>query len=509
MRKVFATIVPMLMVAGLVAPPAAHGVVTGTTGSVVKIARPASVRDGALRSNTLIRTFDEMQDVRLTSGLYVNFTASGTYDRQSDLRLSLIPVGTYVRSHLLHADRASDCGTFCYASGTASFDRDVIGVITQGTHLSASDGRLGWTGTAYSTGLSHRGMEFRDFDPPNDEWVTLSSGRQTVTVRMAFANVMDEIRVVSGGFNLAPTARNDYYATDEDTPLFVAAPGLLGNDTEPNPGDFLSASVVSPPSNGTLALAANGSFTYTPGAEFNGTDFFTYRATDAGGLSSVAIATIQVGSVCDAPVAAGDSMVVEEDASVTIEAPGVLANDTDADGDSLEALMDTEPEHGTLELAADGSLVYTPEHNWDQADSFTYLALDSCGLASEPATVEIELIPLPEPTSLIANPAVARLVTSPDAPDVLTVFFPDLSATLTEEETGIPIGGRAVEFYAGEKLVCVDEATDDLGVARCGGVVEEIRALANLGFEARYAGEADYEPSSDIGVLVEIEDSYL
>ena len=79
--------------------------------------------------------------------------------------------------------------------------------------------------------------------------------------------------------NDAPVAVNDSYATDEDTPLTVAAPGVLGNDTDVDSA-ILTAVLVTGPTHGTLTLNGDGSFTYTPAANFNGSDSFTYKAND-------------------------------------------------------------------------------------------------------------------------------------------------------------------------------------------------------------------------------------
>src|SRR5207249_6090059 len=87
--------------------------------------------------------------------------------------------------------------------------------------------------------------------------------------------------------NHAPVAANDSFTTDEDTALTVTAPGVLGNDTDVD-GPVLTAVVVTGPSHGTLALNANGSFTYTPAANFNGPDSFTYKANDGQADSNVA-----------------------------------------------------------------------------------------------------------------------------------------------------------------------------------------------------------------------------
>ena len=79
--------------------------------------------------------------------------------------------------------------------------------------------------------------------------------------------------------NAAPVAADDGYTVAEDAVLTIAAPGVLGNDTDAD-GDTLTAQLVSGPADGTLTLNANGSFTYTPDADANGPDSFTYRAAD-------------------------------------------------------------------------------------------------------------------------------------------------------------------------------------------------------------------------------------
>ncbi|NEU06702.1 hypothetical protein GZH53_00095, partial [Flavihumibacter sp. R14] len=75
--------------------------------------------------------------------------------------------------------------------------------------------------------------------------------------------------------NDAPVALNDAYTTTEETPITIAAPGILVNDSDID-GDPLTAIKVTDPANGTVVLNADGSFTYTPNANFNGTDSFTY-----------------------------------------------------------------------------------------------------------------------------------------------------------------------------------------------------------------------------------------
>ena len=108
-------------------------------------------------------------------------------------------------------------------------------------------------------------------------------------------------------------------------------PGVLDGDTDVD-GDPLTAVLVAGPSHGTLTLNANGSFTYTPNANYNGTDSFTYRANDGSAHSNVATVTITVNAVNDAPVADNDAYATNEDVHWWWPRRGVLDGDTDVEG---------------------------------------------------------------------------------------------------------------------------------------------------------------------------------
>ena len=186
-----------------------------------------------------------------------------------------------------------------------------------------------------------------------------------------------------------PVAGDDAYSTDEDVLLEVTAPGVLDND-DPS----LTAILVSAPSNGILSpsLAGDGSFTYTPNADFNGTDSFTYKGNDGTLDSNIASVTISVSPVNDAPVAGDNAYDAVEGTTLNVAAPGVLGNDSDVDGDSLTATIVTGPINGgILVLNADGSFDYTPTVPAPAADSFTYEACDAEPLC-DTATVSINII---------------------------------------------------------------------------------------------------------------------
>src|SRR6266496_3553325 len=144
----------------------------------------------------------------------------------------------------------------------------------------------------------------------------------------------------------------------------------------------------------TTTMNADGSLVYMPALNFNGIDTFTYKASDGQAQSGIATVTITVTPVNDAPVAVNDdSYTTPEDTQLTVIAPGVLANDTDVDGDALSAILVDGPTHGTLTLNSDGSLVYMPALNFNGIDSFTYKASDGQA-QSGVATVTITVTPV-------------------------------------------------------------------------------------------------------------------
>jgi hypothetical protein len=139
----------------------------------------------------------------------------------------------------------------------------------------------------------------------------------------------------------APTANPDGYSTNEDTPLNVTAPGVLGNDTDPDPGATLTAVLVSGPSSAlSFTLNADGSFSYTPAPNFSGSDSFTYKARDNTNLdSNVATVSITVNPVADGP-------------SVTVSPGGNCANTA---GTMNLTVADDDTPAGSLTLSASSS----------------------------------------------------------------------------------------------------------------------------------------------------------
>jgi len=191
--------------------------------------------------------------------------------------------------------------------------------------------------------------------------------------------------------NDPPSTAADSFTLNEDTTLSIALPGLLANDSDPE-GSPLTAIRVAGPARGTLILNADGSFTWTPPANFNGTDSFTYRASDGLLTSAITTVTLNVLPVNDSPVASDEAYTTSFNTPITVAAPGLLLNDRDVDGDPLTALLATPPAHGVLTLNPDGSFNWTPAVGFSGSDSFQYQASDGITLSAA-ATVTITVTP--------------------------------------------------------------------------------------------------------------------
>lgn len=180
--------------------------------------------------------------------------------------------------------------------------------------------------------------------------------------------------------NDPPTLSDDVVDTEEDTPVVI---DVLANDTDID-GALLPGSVrvTTPPGHGQTAVNnSNGHITYTPNANYNGTDAFEYEATDSGsptpGIARRARVLLTIGAVNDNITANDDAAATDEDVPVTVD---VLSNDTDLDGEPLAALVTlaTPPTHGQATVdSSTGSITYTPAPNFNGTDTIEYVVSDS------------------------------------------------------------------------------------------------------------------------------------
>ena len=291
------------------------------------------------------------------------------------------------------ASTDEDVGT--YSSGSASvldndfdWEGDAMSVTpgtfagTYGTLTINADGTYTYTPFASNQALDDGESVQDSFSYTVSDGSLSDTGTLTITI---------------AGLNDAPVANDDTNSTSEDA---AVSGNVLANDTDvdvetltvANAGTYVGTY-------GTLVLAADGSYTYTPGAAAqalddgeSAQDVFSYTASD-GTASDTATLTITVNGLNDAPVANDDTDSTTEDSSVS---GNVLANDTDVDG---EALTVANPgtyvgANGTLVLAADGSYTYTPnagtqalDDGESASDVFAYTASD--GTATDTATLTV------------------------------------------------------------------------------------------------------------------------
>ena len=188
--------------------------------------------------------------------------------------------------------------------------------------------------------------------------------------------------------NSSPVATNDAYTTLVDSPVSgnVLTDGTPDSDVN---GDPLTVTANTNPSGGSVTVAANGAFTYTPNAGYTGTDSFTYTISDGnGGVATATVSVTVAGPAGAAPVATDNVYVTDEDVAVGGNALTDGTPDSDADGDPLTVTGNTSPLNGVVTVATNGTFTYTPNADFNGADSFTYTIGDGNG-GTATATVTV------------------------------------------------------------------------------------------------------------------------
>ncbi|WP_339717854.1 tandem-95 repeat protein, partial [uncultured Maritimibacter sp.] len=243
-------------------------------------------------------------------------------------------------------------------------DGDAVSVsaFTQGTNGSVADdgeGRLIYTPDA-------------DFNGTDSFTYTVSDGNggtDTRTVSVTVAPVNDD-----------PVAQDVTATTNEDTVVAIT-PVFADPDVD---GDAVSVSAFTQGTNGSVAENGEGELLYTPDADFNGTDSFTYTVTDGTGLTYTRTVTVKVDPVNDAPEAQDAVVEVAVDTEVT---GSVIA--TDVEDDDLTFALSAGPAHGEVTVESDGSYSYTPDEAYTGVDSFQVEVSD--GDATDIATITLEV----------------------------------------------------------------------------------------------------------------------
>ncbi|MGH1429384.1 MAG: Ig-like domain-containing protein, partial [Arenicella sp.] len=209
------------------------------------------------------------------------------------------------------------------------------------------------------------------------------SGRDLFTFKVNDGKIDSEVATVSiavSPVNDAPIADSQSVTTDEDSPIAIV---LSGSDLD---GDDVTFNVQTQPTNGALSGTAPN-LTYTPTADFNGNDSFTFIVNDGTVDSTVATVSIVVNPVNDAPIANSQSVTTDEDSAIAI-----LLTGSDLEGDNLNFSVETQPSNGVLSGTAP-DLTYTPTADFNGNDSFTFVVNDGA-IDSTVATVSIVVNPI-------------------------------------------------------------------------------------------------------------------
>ncbi|HJN66343.1 MAG TPA: Ig-like domain-containing protein, partial [Pirellulales bacterium] len=239
-------------------------------------------------------------------------------------------------------------------------------------------------------------INFIDYTLLGDRLVEVGADAATMAAYAALANT-------------SPTATDDSFGGTEDAQLVRdAAAGVLANDSDPD-WQALTANLLSGPSHAaSFSLAADGSFSYTPNGDFNGSDSFTYEANDGYGGTDSATVTFSIAAVNDPPVLSSASRYGLLDVPVDVDL-SQLASDTETATASLSFALEA-PSGGTAELLPDGYTArFTPDSGHLGGASFSYRATDTGDGADAPITSDAAVISLSfaaatPPSAALAGP---------------------------------------------------------------------------------------------------------
>ena len=289
------------------------------------------------------------------------------------------------------------------------------------------------------------------YDPANAENGTVEflDAGGAITGTMTFVEI-ENVLMPEGD---DPVANPDAVTTPEDEDITI---DVLRNDTDPSGQPLTVTSATA--TNGEVNLNSDGTITYNPFRDFNGTDTITYTVTDPDGNTSTSTVTVTVTPVNDAPEAVDDASATALNTPVTID---VLANDTDLDGDTLTLVGVPTSADGTVEVNPDGTITFTPNTGFTGTAVINYTMTD--GTVQDTAVVTVQ----------VGGDGRDGIVNGTAGDDLIDTTYVD------------PTDGDRVD--AGDALIPGDAPNDDRIVAGDGD--DTIRA--GLGNDTIYAGTGD------------------
>ena len=200
------------------------------------------------------------------------------------------------------------------------------------------------------------------------------------------------VTIVVAAVNDAPRPEPDFASVDEDIILDIE---VLANDLDIDDSgesslDIYSVVIVQAPLHGLLT-DVDGVLSYLPDGNYVGPDSFSYTVADMmGAVSEATLVTLNVQGINDAPVAVSDSLIADEDQSISFN---VTANDTDIDSQIVPESVSvfSAPTHGVVSISVTGEVTYTPNTDYFGDDSFSYTIKDTVGAVSLPGTVSVSI----------------------------------------------------------------------------------------------------------------------
>lgn len=204
--------------------------------------------------------------------LAITQAGNDSYTTAEDTQLNVADPANHLDNLL--ANDTVDSGTACVASMDLSALTGSVDVAGQ------PDGTFIYTPPTNWYGQTTFAYDLGTIDSQTLDCTTIGAAPATVTITVTPVND-------------APIAASDSFAALADRTLTVAAPGVLGNDSDVD-GDSLSAALATGPAHGVLTLASNGGFSYSPNNGFRGSDAFSYRASDGEAQSGIRVVNLTV-----------------------------------------------------------------------------------------------------------------------------------------------------------------------------------------------------------------------
>ena len=250
--------------------------------------------------------------------------------------------------------------------------------------------------------------------------------------------------VVSITFTTPPVGVTDEISLSENatvTLLASTASSVLANDSDPD-GDPITAVLVSSPTYGSFVFNPDGTFVYAHDGSEVATDTFTYTPNDGYINGNIVTVTISINPINDRPITVSDTIEVDEAGTVTLTSTGsasLLDNDSDAEGNSLTAVIVTNPSYGTLTLNTNGTFSYLHDGSETTSDAFSYRTFDGTDFGNT-VTVNITVNPINDPPIAVADVITLELDGSLSSPINLKAndYDPDgdpISLSLTSSPT--------------------------------------------------------------------------